>query len=172
MSFGAKFDMSVDEHGYAKIEEFSFDAYNESTCLQAAVENNKLRTGRYPECVLVDAIYRTSANRAFCNERGIRMSGPRIGRLGKNREHDKEIEYQDNVNCIEVESQFGVGKRYYGLGLVKTKLKETAMYTIALTVFVMNLFKISLRTFLHMLFNWLGRYKIQYEFTENLECWT
>jgi hypothetical protein len=172
VEFGVKFDMSVDEHGFARVEKLSFDAYNESACLQTAVEGYKLRTGRYPECVLVDAIYRTRKNRAFCKERGIRMSGPKLGRPGKNREYDKAIEYQDNVDRIEVERQFSVGKRCYGLGLVKTKHKETTMHTITLSVFVMNLFKISLRAFFRMLLNWLDRYMNPHHFTANQECWT
>ncbi len=72
VEFDAKFDMSVDKHGFSKIEKVSFDAYNENTCLQSTVENCKVRTGRYPECVLVNAIYRTRANRALLEERGNR----------------------------------------------------------------------------------------------------
>ena len=34
----------------------------------------------YPESVQVDRIYRTRSNRAFCKERGIRISGPPLGR--------------------------------------------------------------------------------------------
>jgi len=33
-------------------------------------------TGFYPESVHVDKIYRSRANRAFCKEKGIRISGP------------------------------------------------------------------------------------------------
>lgn len=41
VEFGAKFDLSLDENGYGRIEKLSFDPYNESTCLQQAVENYK-----------------------------------------------------------------------------------------------------------------------------------
>ena len=37
VEFGAKLDLSIDAKGYARIENISFDAYNESTCLQDAV---------------------------------------------------------------------------------------------------------------------------------------
>ena len=37
--FGAKLDLSVDENGMSRIEKLSFDAYNECTVLQSAIEN-------------------------------------------------------------------------------------------------------------------------------------
>ncbi len=156
VEFGAKFDLSVDEKGYARIEKLSFDPYNESTCLQKAVEAYKDRTGHYPERVLVDQIYRTRDNRDYCKGKGIRMSGPKLGRPSKNREHDKAIEYQDNVDRIEVERTFSLSKRCYGMGLIKTKLEETTRATIALSVFVTNLFKIQSCIILRLLCQWLN----------------
>ena len=78
VEFGTKLDVSLDERGMARIERMSFDAYNESDVLKQAVENYKARTGHYPERVLVDQIYRTRANLAFCKEHGIRVSGPAL----------------------------------------------------------------------------------------------
>lgn len=156
VEFGAKFDLSVDEMGYARIEKLSFDPYNESTCLQKAVENYKERTGHYPERVLVDQIYRTRANREYCKGKGVRLSGPKLGRPSKNNEHDKAIEYQDNVDRIEVERTFSLSKRCYGMGLIKTKLKETTTATIALSVLVTNLFRIQSRLIFRLLCQWLS----------------
>lgn len=163
VEFGAKFDLSVDEKGYARIEKLSFDPYNESTCLQDAVEAYKFRTGHYPERVLVDQIYRTRANRNYCKDRGIRISGPKLGRPSKNSEHDRSVEYQDNVDRIEVERTFSLGKRCYGMGLIKTKLEETTKATIALSVLATNLFKIQSRIILRLLCRWLN-----YRFYETL----
>lgn len=169
VEFGVKFDLSVDEHGYGRIEKLSFDAYNESTCLQEVVERYKERTGSYPERVLVDQIYRTRDNRKFCKERNVRLSGPKLGRPSKDDEHTKEIEYQDNVDRIEVERLFSLSKRCYNLGLIKTKLKETTMTSIALSIFVMNLFKIKSRSILHTVLNWLIYLKNLFEFELNLK---
>ena len=72
--FGAKLDMSIDERGIVRLERLSFDSYNECDVLIGAIENYHLRNGRYPERVLVDQIYRTRKNRAYCKEHGIRMS--------------------------------------------------------------------------------------------------
>ena len=82
VEFGAKFDLSLDNEGYGRIEKISFEAYNESTCLIEAVERFRERTGYYPERVLADQIYRTRENRNFCKEHGIRLSGPKLGRPG------------------------------------------------------------------------------------------
>lgn len=141
VEFGAKFDLSIDEQGYARIEKISFDAYNESTCLVEAVERYKERTGHYPARVLADQIYRTRKNHGYCKKYGIRLSGPKLGRPAKDIEINKHEEYQDNVDRIEVERAFSLGKRCYNLGLIKTKLKETTLSSIALSIFVMNLFK-------------------------------
>lgn len=80
VEFGPKLDLSLDADGYARIEWVSFDAYNESSCLQDAVEAYYQRYGYYPERVLADQIYRTRPNRAYCREHGIRLSGPKLVR--------------------------------------------------------------------------------------------
>ncbi len=146
--FGAKLDLSIDSKGYGRIEKISFDAYNESACLQEAAERYKKRTGHYPERILADKIYRTQKNRKYCKKNGIRLSGPRLGRPcedEKMRQKEKRIEYQDNTDRIEVERSFSLSKRCYGMGLIVTKLQETQLTSIALSVFVTNLFKISKR---------------------------
>ena len=148
VEFGAKLDISIDTEGYARIEKTSFDAYNESGCLKNAAERYKDRTGHYPERILADQIYRTRDNRKFCKAQGIRLSGPKLGRpnlaTGK---ADKKVEYQDNTDRIAVEREFSREKRCYGLGKIVTKLKETQLTSIALSVFVANLFKIQRRIF-------------------------
>lgn len=142
VEFGPKFDMSLDGEGYARIEKISFEAYNESGCFQDSVERVKERTGHYPERVLADQIYRTRENRKYCKGHGIRLSGPKLGRPGKTAKEDKAQEYQDNTDRIEVERSFSLGKRCYGMGLIVTRLEETQLTSVALSVFVMNLFKI------------------------------
>ena len=142
VEFGAKLDLSIDTEGYARIEHISFDAYNESACLQDAVEAYFRRTGCYPQRVLADQIYRTRDNRTYCKEHGIRLSGPKLGRPAKDTvKEDKKIEYQDNTDRIEVERKFSLDKRCYGLGKIMTKLQKTQLISIALSVFVANLDK-------------------------------
>lgn len=141
VEFGAKYDVSIDEKGHARLEKVSFDPYNENTTFQSAVEAYFQRTGHYPARVLVDKIYRTRENRAYCDERGIRISGPKLGRPAAGHRTTKE-EYQDNKDRIEVERFFSLDKRCYGAGLIMTKLKETTLASIALSVLVANLFRL------------------------------
>ena len=122
----------------ARFEKLSFDAYNESEVLVNAVEKYKNRTGHYPERVLVDQIYRNRANLNFCKKYGIRVSGKRFGRP-KRHDADKKTEYKDNTDRIEVERKFSLAKRKFGLGLLSTKLKDTTISSIILSVIAMNI---------------------------------
>ena len=143
VEFGAKYDVSIDEKGHARIEKLTFDPYNESEVLKGAVENYRKRTGHYPLRVLVDQIYRTKDNRAFCVEHGIRMTGRGPGRPSKKTSavsRNRKQEQQDNVDRIEVERFFSREKRTCGASLITTRLAETTLASIALSVFVANLF--------------------------------
>lgn len=98
------------------------------------------------ERVLADQIYRTRDNRNICKSKDIRLSGPKLGRPSAEKiKSDKKTEYQDNTDRIEVEREFSLEKRCYGLGKLVTKLEETQLTSIALSVFVANLFKIQRR---------------------------
>ena len=154
--FGAKLDVSIDERGYARIEHISFNAYNESQYVQEAVGRYYERTGHYPERLLVDQIYRTRENRAFCKQYGIRMSGPKLGRPSAKQQSRKEKkqEYQDNTDRIGIEREFSLEKHSYGLGLITTKLEATQLSSIALSVFVANLFKMQRRILCALMEKW------------------
>jgi IS5 family transposase len=73
------------------------------------------------------------------------LSGPRLSRPSVTAKVDKKQEYQDNTDRIEVERIFGLSKRCYGMNYITTKLEETQLSSIVLSVFVMNLFKIQKR---------------------------
>ena len=126
-----------------RIEKITFDPYNESEVLQGAVEAYRTRNGHYPERVLADQIYRSRANRQYCKEHGIWLSGPKLGRpLEKKAAAEKHLAYVDNTDRIEVERSFSLSKRCYGLGLIKTKLEDTSYGAVGLSIFVTNLFRI------------------------------
>jgi len=105
------------------------------------VERYKDRTGHYPERVLVDQVYRTRKNRDYCKEHGIRMSGPKPGRPSGDRKTTKQ-ERSDNSDRIEAERFFSLEKRCNGSGLIMTKLEDTTLASIALSVYVTNLFAV------------------------------
>lgn len=170
VEFGAKFDMSIDEDGFARIEKLTFDPYNECETLQPACEAYFRRTGHYPERVLVDQIYRTRANRKYCKEHGIRISGPKLGRPSSTplTAEERKAEYNDNTDRIEVERGFSLSKRCYGLGLIHTKTEETTFNAISLSILTTNLFRILARTarFIFAFFKELFLYE---NFAGNLE---
>ena len=117
-----------------------------------AIERYKERSGYYPHRVLVDKIYRTRENLKFCKKHEIRISGPKLGRPSETTKSEKKVEYQDNVDRIEAERVFSLSKRCYGLGLIRTKLEETTLTSVALSVFVTNLFKVQSRVLSALIF--------------------
>ena len=146
VEFGAKLDLSIDADDYARIENISFDAYNESICLQDAVNSYYERIRYYPERVLTGQIYRTRDNRDFCpNEwhKIIRFEAWKTKQ--NNNENRKKIEYQDNTDIIEVERRFSLTKRCYGMGKIMTKLENTQLTSIASSVFVANIVRMQQR---------------------------
>ena len=145
--FGAKYDVSIDENGHARLEKISFDSYNEGGELQDAIERYKKRTGRYPGRVLVDQIYRTRDNLEYCKKHGIEISGPKLGRPKKDGKKTTKAEYQDNTDRIEVERFFSRDKHSFGAGLIMTKLDTTTLTSIALSVLAANIFRADIGSF-------------------------
>ncbi len=147
VEFGAKFSASCYE-GYVFLEHISWDNFNESKDLKSQVEAYKSYTGYYPESVHVDQIYRTRENQAWCKERGIRISGPPLGRPPKNvspQTKKQALEDERIRNCIE--GKFGQGKRRFSLGRVMAKLPHTSLTSIAISFLVMNLSTLLARVF-------------------------
>ena len=95
-----------------------------------------------------DKIYRTRDNLKFCKKKGIRLSGPALGRPPKetaeNEEqlkHRKAISRQDEIDRIPIEGKFGQGKRRFGLGRIMSKGPDTSACSIVMSFLVMNLMK-------------------------------
>jgi hypothetical protein len=141
VEFGAKLDISVAD-GYTRLETFSFDSYNEATLLGEIVQRYRDRTGHYPQRILADKIYRNRENLSFCKEHNIRLSGPALGRPKKDAVVDKQQEYADICDRVEVERKISLAKRKCGLGLLTTRLAQTTASVIALSIVVLNLRKI------------------------------
>ena len=151
--FGAKLEISVVD-GFARLEHTSFDPYNESQNLKEIIARYRARTGRYPERVLADKIYRNRDNLAFCKERGIRLSGKPLGRPKKGAVVDKKQLRADEADRVEVERKFSHAKGSFGLGLVRARLRGTGETAIALSIVALNIAHVGriLRTVLRWLF--------------------
>ena len=156
LEFGAKLSVSLRD-GYVFLDRISWDNFNESTDLKAQVEAFKDYTGRYPESLHVDRIYRSRENRAFCKEKGIRISGPPLGRppaIGSP-EQKKQAREDERIRS-SIEGKFGVSKRRFSLNRVMAKLSHTSETAIAITFLVINLSALLRQVFL----NFFQLYKI------------
>ena len=139
--FGAKISISV-VNGYTFVDRLSFDAYNEGEAgeFERVVEEYKRRFGHYPARILADKIYRNKNNRDFCKNNDIHLSGPRLGRPGKDHAEEVRAELKEVGERNAVEGKFGNGKRKLGLSLVMAKLKETAGTMITMDIFILKTF--------------------------------
>jgi len=140
VEFGAKVSVSM-VHGYAFLERRQWDNFNEGAALIASVEAYKSRFGVYPKEVLADQIYRNRENRAYCKARGIRLSGPPLGRPSKQTDaaEIKRIARQDACERNAIEANSAIGKRKYGWNRMRARLEQTSGAVIALQFLVMNL---------------------------------
>lgn len=141
--FGSKLGASLD-NGFARIDTFSWDAYNEGTDLKKQVENYRTLHGHYPELVQIDQIYATKENRRWLKERDIRITAPPLGRP---KAKEKETPYfrrkkrKEKAERNHIEGKFGQGKNGYNLNQIRARLKETSESWVACIFFVMNLLK-------------------------------
>jgi hypothetical protein len=145
VEFGAKVSVSLVD-GISFVDRISWDAYNESGDVVAQIETYHRRFGYYPASVHADKIYRTRANRRYCTSKGIRLSGPPLGRPKKATEHnteqvkqDKQLLRSDETDRIAIEGKFGQGKRRFGLARIMAKLAVTSEVMIMVSFLVMNL---------------------------------
>ena len=158
VEFGAKISISL-INGYSFVEHLSWEAYNESCDLESQIERYKKRYGYYPKAVQADKIYRTRANRKYCYGKGIRLSGPPLGRRPKETDENKESlkalkkqQQQDERDRQAVEGKFGQGKRRFSLGHIMAKLAVTSEAVIMISFVVINIEKIY-RDLLFVLFS-------------------
>ncbi len=154
VEFGAKLSVSCFDE-YVFLDYARWDNFNESGDFQKQVEEYKNYTGYYPDSVHVDKIYRTKANRAWCKERGIRISGSPLGRPPKNVSKEIKKQAQDDERFRNtIEGKFGQAKRRFSLNLVMTKLTTTSESSIAITFLAVNLSKL-LRQFFSLFLSFL-----------------
>ncbi|MFC0215227.1 IS5 family transposase [Paenibacillus chartarius] len=157
VEFGAKVSVSL-VNGFAFLERRQWDNFNEGVTLIESVEAYKARFGCYPKVVLADQIYRNRENRAYCKERGIRLSCPALGRPSRKADAGemKRVARQDAGERNAIEGKFGEGKRKYGLGRIRARLDETSGAVIALQLLVMNLER-RLRLLFFFIFQWFRK---------------
>ena len=160
--FGQKLHLSVVD-GFTYLEQTCWNNFNEGCDLAAVVADYYRKFGCYPEAVLADKIYQTRANRSFCKEKGIRLTGPALGRpkAGEADRKQKRQMYKDACDRNAVEGRNGNAKRRFGLDLIAAKLDETAKTEAALILTAMNA--------AHRLARWLLRFFADNPFLQFLQ---
>ncbi len=155
VEFGAKISVSH-VAGYVLLDRFSWDAYNETSDLVTQAQAFSQRYGHYPASIHADKIYQTRANRAWCKEHNIRLSGKPLGRPRKQTREEKRQQRQDETDRIAIEGKFGNVKRKGTLQRVMAKLADTSRTVIGIGVMVLNLdhWLRLLRALIQLLLSW------------------
>ena len=142
VEFGSKIGVSV-VGGYAFIDHFSWDAYNECDDLMVHLRAYKKRFGCLPQLVEADKIYLNRKNRRIMKLLHIEVGGRPLGRPPKNVDEEayeaKMAKYSGERN--EVEATFGTGKRVYRANNIRAKLDDTGDAWCAACYFVKNVMK-------------------------------
>ena len=143
VEFGPKLDVSLSA-GVARVECVSFDAYHEGCIAIAACERYRGRRGCYPAKVLVDRAYLSRANRRYFRARGIRYVAKPLGRpptdpvkLAAYTAAVAEADAPGERNRIE--GWFGLAKRRYRLGRLRTRRAAVTVGEVFLIAMAVNL---------------------------------
>ena len=138
--FGAKISAS-EVDGMSRVENISWNNFNEAMDLDLQVEMFKKTFGHYPELLLADQIYLNKNNRKLLNIKGIRIVGKPLGRPKKEKlsaYQKRKLKKERNQRNL-IEGKFGQGKNAYGLGNIKAKRRDTSESWISAIFFIMNL---------------------------------
>jgi len=136
VEFGSKINVSL-MNGFAFLDDFSWDAFNEGTRLMSTVEKYRQRFGYYPEEVLADKIYCNRENWASLKRLGIRLRAKPLGRPSA-----VDVEHVRPGERNPIEGTFGQAKTAYGLNRIKARLAQTSESWIATIILVLNLVKL------------------------------
>jgi hypothetical protein len=137
--FGAKVSIGL-VGGYAFITDMSWENVAEAKLMEQAAENYRRQFGFYPANIIGDGVYPNRDNRKWCKERGIRLSGPALGRKSEEtKKEEKRQQYKDARERNAVEGSFGTTKCKFGLGCVMAKLPDTSQTSVSIGFFVANM---------------------------------
>ena len=136
VEFGAKV-ATARVGGFSFIIHMDYENFPEAQYLEKSAEEYRRIFGFYPEAIIADRIYGNRENRNYCKSKGIRLSGPGLGRK-RDDAKDAELEqiYRDSCKRNAIEGDYGTGKRKYGMDLIMTKLDNTTFTAISFGNFV------------------------------------
>lgn len=144
VEFGAKINVSLQD-GFARINQFNFDSYNEGVYMKAHIEDYYKLNGCYSKLLQTDDIYMTRENRNWLKEKGIEHTGRPLGRKPKEElsKYKKRKLKKDRAERNQIEGKFGQGKHGYNLNRILAKKAKTQESWIAAIIFMMNILKLS-----------------------------
>jgi transposase, IS5 family len=143
VEFGAKINVSLQD-GYARIDHFDWNAYNEGVDMIMQIERYGELHGHYPKVLLVDKIYLNRENRRWLKEHGIAHTGDPLGRKQKKQTQSAYQKQNKRRECAErnqIEGKFGQGKRGYNLNDIRARLSSTSQSWIGAIIFVLNVIR-------------------------------
>ena len=156
--FGAKLNISETE-GFVRMDQVSFDNFNEGILLQEQVEGYKAFYGYYPELVLVDKIYLNRENRKYLKDKQIRHSGKPLGRSPEMSHQEKQKRKKEQNKRSEIEGKFGQAKSKYGLDDIQTRREDTSYACIGLILLALNIIKLGKTIFVLLFKPWSGLWR-------------
>jgi len=138
VEFGAKV-ATVRIGGFSFMIHMDYENFPEAQYLEKSAEEYRRMFGFYPKTIIGDRIYGNRNNRNYCKSKGIRLSGPGLGRRSEAaKEAEKEQIYRDSGKRNAIEGDYGTEKRKYGMDRIKAKLDDTTLTAISVGNFVKN----------------------------------
>jgi len=138
VEFGAKV-ATVRIGGFSFMIHMDYENFPEAQYLEKSVEEYRRIFRFYPKAVIGDRIYGNRENRNYCKSRGIRLSGPGLGRKRDDaKDAEKDQIYRDSCKRNAIEGDYGTEKRKYGMDRIMAKLDDTTLTAISIGNFVKN----------------------------------
>ena len=99
----------------------------------------------------------TRANRDWCKENNIFLSGKPLGRPGeKTKEQTRELKQSASQrNCVE--GKFGQAKRFYFNDAIRARLNRTSESMIGAVIVVLNLVRLAQQHALSFFTSWINK---------------
>lgn len=142
VEFGSKIGITLHK-GLTYLDNLDWNNYHEADDLKVSAQNYKTRNGYYPKKINADQKYITRANRDWCKENNIFLSGKPLGRPSeKTKEQTKELKQSASErNCVE--GKFGQAKRFYFNDAIRARLRLTSESMIGAVIVVLNLVRLA-----------------------------
>jgi len=125
--------------GFSFIVHMDYENFPEAQYLEKSAEEYRRVFGFYPKAIIGDRIYSNRSNRDFCKSKGIRLSGPGLGRRSDEaKKSELELIYSDCCKRNAIEGNYGTQKRKYDMDRIMAKLHDTTFTAISVGNFVKN----------------------------------